>query len=114
MAMRHAYQQANNRVSSSSDRKMMICGGTALRVDVLMPGRRWHLRPSLTREGARIGLCTRPTKPQWTPSLILQLKTLPNSLPRLTDTGRAAETDHTMPTLAPYCCNIPKGASRYS
>jgi len=49
MAMRHAYQQANNRVSSSSDRKMMTCGGTALRVDVLMPGRRWQLRPSLTR-----------------------------------------------------------------
>jgi hypothetical protein len=57
MAMRHAYQQANNRVSSSSDRKMMICGGTALRVDALMPGRRWQLRPSLTRDTKPNGPC---------------------------------------------------------
>lgn len=55
MAMRHAYQQANNQVSSSSDRKVMICGGSTLRVDVLMLGRRWKLWPSLTRR----------TKPNW-------------------------------------------------
>ncbi|KAJ8109395.1 hypothetical protein OPT61_g7491 [Boeremia exigua] len=90
---------------------MVICGGGALRVDMLMPARRWQFGQVVLAELAR---ATRPFKPHSTPSLALQLNAPPNSIPRLTDAGRAAETNHTMPTLAAYCCNASKGASRCS
>lgn len=38
----HAYQTSKSQVSNLiSDRSVMICGGRGLRVDVLMPARRW-------------------------------------------------------------------------
>lgn len=61
-----------------------------------------------------VARATHPSTPQTTPSPTLQLNTLPNSRPRLTDTARAAETDHTMLTLAVYSWNALKGASRCS
>ncbi len=93
----------------------MICGGSALRVDCADASSPLATVAELDQGVlAALARATRPSKPHATPSLALQLSAPPNSIPRLTGAGRAAETNHTMPTLAAYCCNTSKGASRCS